>query len=138
MFKLSTSLLVSILILLSTSTFADSNPFLGTWQLVSGEYLNENTEIVSYESLGISSQKVIGSKHFSFVSMAKEKFWAAGTGTYSYNKNEYFESPTMASYPLEDGGTYTFKYKIKDNLWHNERWLDGIRVEYEVWKKYKI
>ncbi|MGB1199666.1 MAG: hypothetical protein ACPG46_11505 [Thalassotalea sp.] len=122
-------------IIIPTSTQATENPFIGTWQLVSGEYVNDKKEVVSYHSLEIRSQKVISSQHFSFVSMSKNKFWSAGTGTYTFTKNEYYESPTMASYPLEDGGTYTFTYQIKEGLWHNARWHGDTRVEYEIWKK---
>ncbi|GHE87581.1 hypothetical protein [Thalassotalea profundi] len=124
-----------LFIFISITCFASNNPFLGTWQLVSGEYLNDKQVMISYDSLGLSSQKIINEQHFSFVSMANGKFWAAGTGTYTYNEKEYFESPKMASYPLESGGVYTFKYKIQDNLWHNERWHNNIRVEYEIWQK---
>lgn len=123
------------IIFISAACLADNSPFTGTWQLQSGEYLDANKAVISYQSLGINSQKVISEKHFSFVSMANGKFWAAGTGSYNYSDHEYHESPQMASYPLEGDGTYTFKYKIQGDLWHNERWHDGIRVEYEVWKK---
>ncbi|WP_286235083.1 hypothetical protein [Thalassotalea sediminis] len=121
----------------SLPTWASDNPFIGTWQLVSGEYLNENKEIIAYSTLGIRSQKVINASHFSFVSFSDDKFWAAGTGQYSFNATQYIETPTMASYPLEGDGTYTFTYEIKGDQWHNARWHDGIRVEYEIWQKVK-
>lgn len=116
---------------------AENNPFKGTWTLISGEYLNEQNELVSYQTLGISSQKVIADKHFSFVSLANGKFWAAGTGTYSFSDKEYSEQPTMASFPMEDGGNYVFSYEIKGQYWHNSRWRGDKRVEYEVWQRIK-
>lgn len=119
----------------SSVLYAQDNKFEGTWQLVSGEYINDKKELITYASLGISSQKVISGHHFSFVSLANGEFWAAGTGSYSFTENEYLETPKMASYPLEDGGTYTFNYEFKAGLWHNSRWHGDTRVEYEIWKK---
>ncbi len=114
---------------------ANNSPFVGTWQLVSGEYINDKKELISYESLGISSQKVINEHYFSFVSMANGTFWAAGSGKYTFTDTEYIESPNVASYPLEDGGNYSFTYRFEGKLWHNARWHGETRVEYEVWKK---
>jgi len=132
--KLSYLLLAAIA---SFSCLGQNNPFQGTWQLVSGEYLDKNGKTIHYDSLGISSQKVLSLKHFSFVSMAKGEFWAAGTGSYTYNETDYNETPKYASYPLEDGGTYTFGYEIKGDYWHNSRYRDDKRVEYEVWQRVK-
>jgi len=130
--------LFSLLLLMNSHIcLAIHNPFKGTWQLVSGEYLNEEKELVNYSSLGISSQKVINQEHFSFVSIANGKFWAAGTGTYTFTDTEYIESPKMASYPLENKGVYSFKYEIKGDIWYNSRWHDDTRVEYEVWHRVK-
>lgn len=129
--------LLIVLAIFTLPTFAVENPFKGTWQLVSGEYLNDKKVVVDYSSLGITSQKVISDNHFSFVSMSKGKFWAAGTGNYAFTKEEYLESPKMASYPLEDGGTYTFKYQINGDRWHNSRWHGDTRVEYEIWQRVK-
>ena len=129
--------IILTLILTSVSLYgwASSNPFIGTWQLVSGEYVNNKNETISYETIGIRSQKVIGEKHFSFVTFSKEKFWAAGTGRYQFTNTTYSEEPSMASYPLEGNGIYTFRYEMKNGQWHNSRWHNDIRVEYEIWEK---
>ena len=126
--------LLFVLCLPQTAT-AHQSPFAGTWQLISGEYLNDKNKIIKYSTLGITSRKVINQHHFSFVSTANGEFWAAGTGTYVFTASEYVESPQMASYPLEDGGNYTFKYELKGDMWHNARRREGVRVEYEVWQK---
>ena len=126
---------IILTVIVSFSSLGQDNPFQGTWQLVSGEYIDKDSKTINYDSLGISSQKVISNKHFSFVSMAKGKFWAAGTGSYTYDKTNYNETPKYASYPLEDGGTYTFSYEMKGDNWHNSRYRDGKRVEYEVWQR---
>lgn len=130
--------LVILVLVLSTTLCqaqAKDNPFVGTWQLVSGEYVNEKNELVDYKTLGINSQKVITKRHFSFVSMANGKFWAAGTGTYKHTSDEYSEQPTMASFAMENGGNYVFKYEMKGEYWHNSRWHGDKRVEYEVWQR---
>lgn len=111
------------------------NPFVGTWQLISGEYVDEKGKLITYQSIGITSQKVIANKHFSFVSLSDGKFWAAGTGTYQFTNDEYAEQPNMASFELIEGGKYVFQYEIKGDQWHNSRWKDGKRVEYEVWQR---
>ncbi|WP_206483857.1 hypothetical protein [Thalassotalea sp. G2M2-11] len=130
---------IIILLTLSIATLAhgQQNPFIGTWQLVSGEYLDHNNKLVSYQSLDLVSQKVINKNHFSFISTKAGKFWSAGTGSYSFNEKTYIESPTIASYQLEDGGHYQFDYQIKGDLWYNARWRDKTRVEFEVWQKVK-
>jgi len=133
--KLSISITLICLIAFNFSAVAQKNPFVGTWKLVAGEYLNEKKELISYQNLGIQSQKVITNTHFSFVSTAKGKFWAAGTGSFSFTDSEYIEKPTMASYPLEDNGIYTFQYVLIEGQWHNSRWHGDTRVEYEVWQR---
>jgi hypothetical protein len=121
----------------SFSCLGQNNPFQGTWQLTSGEYLDDTNKTITYESLGISSQKVLSAQHFSFVSMSKGKFWSAGTGSYTYDSTKYHETPKYASYPLEDGGTYTFEYELKGDSWHNSRYRNGKRVEFEIWQRVK-
>lgn len=41
----------------------------------------------------------------------------------------------MASYPLEGGGRYEFRYTLEGDVWTLERWEGGRRVEREVWKR---
>ncbi|WP_286269511.1 hypothetical protein [Thalassotalea hakodatensis] len=133
--KVNHAILILSLSCISLCGWASNNPFIGTWQLVSGEYVNNKNEIITYKSIGIRSQKVIGEKHFSFVTFSQDKFWAAGTGSYQFTNTTYSEKPSMASYPLEGNGVYTFHYEMKNDQWHNSRWHDGKRVEYEIWQK---
>lgn len=137
MMKLIHTIFILILTYFSIPSWATNNPFIGTWQLVSGEYVNDKNETISYQSIGIRSQKVISQKHFSFVTFSQDKFWAAGTGRYQFSDTTYIEQPSMASYPLEDNGIYTFRYEIKNGQWHNSRWHGTKRVKYEIWEKVK-
>lgn len=114
-----------------------SNPFIGTWELVSGEYVNEEKKVVDYADADINSIKVLSEKHYSFISMSGSKFWAAGAGTYQFDEKTYSETPIHTSYSIIKGSQYTFQYQLIDELWHNSRWKEGKRVEYEIWQKLK-
>jgi hypothetical protein len=114
-----------------------SNPFIGSWQLVSGEYVNDKNELVDYAEADLHSIKVLSTTHYSFISMSGEKFWAAGAGSYQFDDKSYTENPIHASYSLAHGSLYVFQYKMNEAYWHNSRWEDGKRVEYEVWRKLK-
>jgi len=117
------------------SALADDNPFVGTWKLVKGEYVNHEGKVVDYASLNMQSTKIITPTHFSFVSKSNGAFWAAGVGTYSHSTSTYTEQLELASFNYEENGAYPFEYNIKGDRWHNERFKDGKRVEYEVWQK---
>jgi len=54
------------------------NPFIGTWQLVSGEYINGENKIVDYADADINSIKVLSANYYSFISISGDKFWVAG------------------------------------------------------------
>ena len=122
---------------LTFSSIAVENKFSGTWQLSSGEYVNHEGKLIQYETLNLNSIKVISPTHFSFVSMSGSKFWSSGVGTYRFTETEYIESPIHTSYGVTSGKEYAFKYKISNDTWHNSRWENGKRVEFEVWKKLK-
>ncbi|WP_300483710.1 hypothetical protein, partial [Shewanella sp.] len=70
---------------------------VGSWQLVSGRYLNEKHEWVDYQNLNLSAIKVISARHFSFTTVKNvdgvSQFWAAGSGTYQATATEYTELP---------------------------------------------
>ncbi len=122
-------------LVISFSVTAVENKFSGTWQLISGEYLNHENKLVQYKDLELSSIKVISATHFSFVSMSGEKFWSSGVGLYHFTENQYVESPIHTSYGEASNKKYTFSYTIEAGIWTNTRWKDDIRVEYEVWQK---
>ena len=115
------------------SATIENSPFQGTWQLVSGEYINDKGTLINYESLSLTSQKVLSDQHFSFISLSNGKFWAAGSGSYQFDNHSYIEFLSLAA--VDAGKPYQFNYKIVDGTWTNERWVDGKRVEMEVWKK---
>ncbi|HBY85202.1 MAG TPA: hypothetical protein DEO86_04940 [Colwellia sp.] len=128
-------ILIIITLCFTFSVNAIENEFNGSWELISGEYLNNKGVMIQYEDLKISSIKVISGTHFSFVSMSGDKFWSSGAGSYRFTEKEYIESPIFTSYGAALGKEYVFTYTIKNNTWYNSRWDKGTRVEYEVWRK---
>ena len=115
-----------------------SNPFIGSWQLISGEYINDKNELVDYAAAEMNSMKVISASRYSFISMSGEKFWAAGAGSYQFDEKIYTETPIYTSYKIAEGSEYAFQYQVIGEHWHNSRWKDGKRVEYEIWGKIKL
>jgi hypothetical protein len=126
---------IILIFMFSFSVNAKENLFSGTWELVSGEYINDAGNLVSYEKLNLKSLKVISETHFSFVTMSGDKFWSSGSGTFRYTNNEYKESPLYTSYNSPKGKKYVFKFKLEGEMWFSSRWENEKRVEYEIWRR---
>ncbi|GMG87679.1 hypothetical protein [Biformimicrobium ophioploci] len=111
------------------------NAFAGTWELVSGEYLDHKGKLTQYSDLDLKSIKIIAGDHFSFVTMSGDKFWSSGAGSFRYTDQEYVERPVYTSFSSPEGQEYVFLYEIEGDTWRNARWEDGVRVEYEIWQR---
>lgn len=107
----------------------------GAWQLQSGEFINPEGKVVDYASQKLAGTKILADGRFAFTTTSDGKFWAGGSGTYRSADGHYVETPLMASYPLENGGSYSFRYTLEGDLWTLERWDGERRVEREVWKR---
>jgi hypothetical protein len=116
------------------NTTHPSNPFVGAWELVSGEY-NENSSVINYEEAGLKSLKVLSENRFSFITSIKGSFYAAGGGEYVVENDTYTETPSFASDAALIGQRFSFQYQLDGDTWMNSRWQDGVRVEFEVWKR---
>ncbi|GIU24542.1 hypothetical protein L2719_06775 [Shewanella schlegeliana] len=122
---------------------AAENPFIGSWQLVSGKYLDGKGQWVEYSDLKLSAIKVISANHFSFTTMknvgsdAKPtlEFWAAATGDYEYTVTDYTEYPYLNSFGVNAGESFTFTYTIEGKEWRTQRTEDGVLKEQEHWTK---
>ena len=92
--------------------------------------------VVNYASRKLAGTKVLADGHFAFTTTTSDgKFWAGGAGTYAGDAARYVETPLMASYPLENGGSYEFRCTLQGDVWTLERWQNGRRVEREVWQR---
>ena len=107
----------------------------GAWQLQSGEFVNPEGTVVDYASLKLAGSKLLVDGRFAFTTTSDGKFWAGGSGRWQAEAGAYVETPLMASYPLENGGSYTFRYTLEGDVWTLERWEGERRVEREVWKR---
>lgn len=120
-------------ILFSVSAYASD--IEGVWELVSGEYKNEHGEMVAYDEIGLKSLKIISGSHFSFTSMKGERFWASGSGSYSFSEGRYVEELKFNSFGEKPGARFSFSADLDGEYWRNARWDNGERVEFEVWKR---
>ena len=116
----------------------EANPLIGTWQLVSGQYLDEKQQWVDYRSLDLASIKIISDSHFSFTTIknvqGSKQFWAAGTGTYQLTDKYYIETPELNSFGVV-GTAFKFEYTIKQDKLFTKRLENGVLKEQEVWQR---
>ncbi|MCL1093267.1 hypothetical protein [Shewanella kaireitica] len=137
------TLVIAALLGVQTSTLAADNPFVGSWQLVSGKYLDGKGKWIHYGDLKLSAIKVISASHFSFTTMKnvgtldkpKQEFWAAGTGSYTYSETDYIEYPQLNSFGVAPDKPFAFTYEIKGDKWQTQRVENGELKEQELWKK---
>lgn len=127
--------ILASLLLVSPVALASAAALKGVWKLESGEYMNGDGKLISYESLNMQSLKVISDTHFSFTSMKGDTFWASGTGSYTFEDGKYVEKLQLNSFGENPGAMFAFDSKVKGDYWYNARWENGVRVEYEVWQK---
>lgn len=137
------TLVIAALLGVQTSTLAADNPFVGSWQLVSGKYLDGKGKWIHYGDLKLSAIKVISANHFSFTTMKnvgtldkpKQEFWAAGTGSYTYSETDYIEYPQLNSFGVAPDKPFAFTYEIEGDKWQTQRVENGELKEQELWKK---
>jgi hypothetical protein len=108
---------------------------VGAWELISGSYIGEDQAAVDYSQAGIKSLKVLSERKFSFVTTAQGAFYAAGGGDYTAENGLYVEIPALASQTEMLGQRYEFEFQLHGDTWVNSRWQNGVRVEYEVWRR---
>ncbi|GIU49023.1 hypothetical protein TUM4438_31750 [Shewanella sairae] len=146
MFKRLLINIIAVFSLLSVTTvtaIASENPFIGSWQLVSGKYLDGKGQWVDYSDLKLSAIKVISAQYFSFTTVKNtgtdektvNEFWAAGSGSYTFTANDYVESPELNSFGVKSGVSFAFTYNIEGDVWRSERTEEGELKEVEVWQK---
>lgn len=127
-------LTVGILLVLTPALAADKS-LEGAWELQGGEYVTEDGRTKNYAEMKFNGQKVLADGRFSFTMQSGDKFWASGAGRYEAEEGRYTETLTQRSFAAENGGVYSFRYRVDGDRWRLERWKDGRRVEFEEWKK---
>ncbi len=129
-------LFILLLALFPVQANATSVPDLsGTWELVSGFMIDANGKKIAYDLEAMVSRKVLTDSDYAFVSRKGGEFWAASTGPYSIEGDQYTEIPELLSYPLETGASYTFTYQLEGDNWYTQRFEEGKAVEQEHWRR---
>jgi hypothetical protein len=142
-FKTKLMFAIAVLMLTASPLSAAENPFIGSWTLVSGQYLDGKGEWVQYSDLKLNAIKVISANHFSFTTMKnvgteaepKSEFWAAGTGRYTFTATDYVEYPELNSFGVAADTPFAFTYEIKGEEWQTKRIENGELKEQELWLK---
>ncbi|WOT04127.1 hypothetical protein [Shewanella youngdeokensis] len=130
-------------ILTISPLWASENPFIGSWELVSGKYLDGKGQWVHYSDLKLSAIKVISAHNFSFTTMKNigtasepvNEFWAAGSGPYIFSDTEYTEFPQLNSFGVVDNKSFSYRYVIHGSQWQTMRVENGELKEQELWHK---
>lgn len=112
-----------------------NNPFIGIWELRSGECGEPGQAVEPYDMSALQARKVITEQHFMFLTLKNGGFYASASGPYTRDEQHYREHPELASYTPMVGQTYEFEYQIVGDLWHNRRFEGGRQVEYEIWQR---
>ncbi len=111
----------------------------GSWELVSGRYLDGEGHWVDYTSLDLVAIKVLSNGHFSFTTIQKEdnhkQIWAAGAGKYRIEANQYIEYPSLTSFEMQERQSFSFAFELIGDEWHTRRTEDGELKEVEVWRR---
>ncbi|MGI2259674.1 hypothetical protein [Shewanella sp. GXUN23E] len=138
---LATRLFGALLLLPITVLAADTAELQGSWELVSGRYLDGNGQWVEYQSLGLEAIKVVADGHFSFTTVAPDKkgkgtkLWAAGSGHFELDGDHYVEYPTLNSFNVPKGQGFRFHIQLQGDEWRTQRIENGVLKEEEVWRR---
>ncbi|WP_051234933.1 hypothetical protein [Marinimicrobium agarilyticum] len=127
--------IILFILLFSVSLVSTANELEGVWELVSGEYVDSEGQLVKYNSLDLRSLKILSPTHFSFTSVKEGEFWAAGSGTYKVENGKYTEILSYNSFGQSHGSEFVFDTRVEKDFWYNSRWDGEKRVEYEVWRR---
>ncbi|UTF58979.1 hypothetical protein [Gilvimarinus sp. DA14] len=114
---------------------ADTPDLTGTWELVSGFMIDAEGEKIAYDLEAMVSRKVLTATDYAFVSRKGGEFWAASTGPYIIEGDQYSETPELLSYTVAEGTRYNFTFRLEGDNWYTERTENGKTVEQEHWRR---
>ena len=113
------SFLFVYLVVLSGYIAAAQHPLIGTWEMISIEGVNADSEKFKLDSTTISEAKIITPTHYFLISMDKEDgkwtFNRSYFGSIKIDGGKYFEIPMMSSEPIFENVKTDFDWKITGN-----------------------
>lgn len=107
-----------------------SNPLVGVWEMVSGEYsMKDSTLYVPNDEFpDLKSMKIFSEGYFTTLHQNGPMKHTTLAGTYEIGDGEYTQTNTFASKEDNIGKSITMKFKIEDDKliqesdWHKEVW----------------
>ncbi|QJX48984.1 hypothetical protein HMJ29_19550 [Hymenobacter taeanensis] len=106
----------------SQEAAANSNPLMGTWQLVKGTVIDKgDTSVTDYtKNKNISFVKIINDTHFAFLQHDVHKgkdsaVYVSGGGRYQLNDSTYTEHLEYCSARNWEGNDFAFTVSIKSD-----------------------
>ncbi len=114
---------------------ATSASLIGTWEFVSGRYTPTGKPPIEVASPQLRALKIITGTHFSYVTeTGNGSFYVAGAGHCKLEPNTYTETLDYASVATMKNKSYTFKYRIQNDLWYMEGQEEDSYTE-EIWRR---
>lgn len=90
-----------------------TDPFVGAWEVVYGEYGLAEGRVEIDQSARPVQLKVFGSSRFAYVRHAVDgSFQAASAGSYTISGNRYTETTNWSSVPAALGTRVTFEFRL--------------------------
>lgn len=100
---------------------SQTNPLVGTWQLVTGTLIEKGDTVVTHYNNNISFIKIINDTHFAFLQHDLNKgkdsgaVFVAGGGRYSLKDSLYKEHLEYCSARNWEGNDFSFTISIKSD-----------------------
>ena len=117
------------------ATQKSSASLVGSWEFVSGRYTTTGKPPIEVKSPELRALKVITGTHFSYVTEKGDgTFYVAGAGSCKLEQDKYTETLDYSSVATMKKKSYTFKYRIENDLWYMEGKEDDSYTE-EVWRR---
>lgn len=118
-----------------TGEVAKEHALVGTWEFVSGRYTPSGKPPIVVKSPDLRALKIITPTHFSYVTEKGDgSFYVAGAGSCKVEPHQYTETLNYASVANMKNKSYTFSYRVENDVWYIEGKEDDSYTE-EVWRK---
>lgn len=119
----------------------DTNEIIGSWKLIFNQ-IKEGDSIHVKDLSNIDFIKVINNTHFSFINQPKDSFsnFYAGTGTYTFDGENYIETLKYIEYKAIRNHQFSFKVKrIGDTLiQYGREKVEAANLDRDIIEKYLL